>query len=386
MSKICFITSSRADYGLMMRLMKFIKYDKNLKLQLIVTGSHLSYAHGQTYKEILKDGFSIDRKCNLKIKNYKPNDICNYIGLTTKKISKEINELKPNLIVLLGDRYEIFAAASAALVHRVPICHLHGGEVTSGSIDDSFRHSITKMSNIHFVSNKFYRKRIIQLGENPKSIFVVGGFGVDLIKNIKFLKKKDIEKKLNFRFMKKNLLVAYHPETIDRKKTIRDFSEILKSLNKFKDIQIIFTSANADVDGDIINRMIKNFVYKNKSHACIFKSMGQINYLSTLRLVDGIIGNSSSGILEAPTFSKPTINIGKRQDGRLKAKSVINTAPKSKNIIKSIKKIYSIQFKNNLLNVKNPYGCMGASIKTFKVLKKIEYRKFNDKTFFDIYK
>lgn len=384
MKKICFISSSRADYGLMMNLMKLVKNEQRFKFQLIVTGTHLSYQHGETYKEILNDGFSIDRKINLNIKKYNPNDICKYMGLTIQKISNEINELKPDLIILLGDRYEIFAATSAALVNRIPICHLHGGELTTGSIDDSLRHSITKMSNLHFVSNYNYKKRVRQLGENPKNIYVVGGFGIDLIKNTKFLTKKEIENKLNFKFKKNNLLVVYHPETANRKNLIRDFSELLKSLDKFENIQIIFTNANADVDGDIINKMIKNYVKNNKSRACVFSSMGQVNYLSTLKLVDAIIGNSSSGILEAPYLNKPTINIGKRQNGRLRAKTILDVPPKSKFIINSIKKIYSKKFKNKLLKDKNPYGTSGASFKAFKVLKKIKNRKFNEKTFFDI--
>ncbi len=384
MKKICFISGSRADYGLMSNLMKLVKKDQNLFLQLIVTGSHLSKKHGTTYKEILKDNLNIDAKINLRIQNDKPEDICRYISLATKKISKKISFLKPDIIVLLGDRYEIFAAAAAALVHQIPICHLHGGEVTKGSIDESFRHSITKMSNLHFVSNLKYKTRVKQLGENPKNIFVVGGFGTDLIKTTKLISKKEIETNLKFKFKKKNLLVTYHPETTNRKNLKKDFSEVLKSLKKFNDIQIIFTKANVDVDGNIINKMISNFVKNNKSRSHVFSSMGQINYLSTLKIVDGILGNSSSGILEAPTFKTSTINIGSRQKGRIKAISVIDIPAKSKYIIEALKKIYSKKFKKMIIKTQSPYGLGGASLKAIKILKNTKIDKLNEKIFFDI--
>ena len=386
MKKICFISGSRADYGLMMNLMKLVKKESNLSLQLIATGTHLSVKHGLTYKEFSKDNLSIDAKINLLIKDDKPKDICRYISLATNKISIQLSFLKPDLIVLLGDRYEIFAASTAALVHQIPICHLHGGEVTMGSIDDSFRHSITKMSNLHFVSNLEYKKRVKQLGEDPKNIFIVGGFGVDLIKKTKFLLKKDIEANLQFKFKKKNLLVTFHPETTNRKNPVKDFSEVLKSLKKFEDIQIIFTKANADVNGNIVNKMINDFVKNNEVRSCVFGSMGQINYLSTLKLVDGILGNSSSGILETPTFKKPTINIGNRQKGRIKAISVLDVPAKSEYIVEAIKKIYSKNFKKMLPKTKNPYGSGGASLKAIKILKKEILNKFNEKKFFDIKK
>lgn len=384
MKKICFISGSRADYGLMTNLMKLIKKEKNLLLQLIVTGTHLSSQHGYTYREILKDNFSIDARVDLKIRNYKPYDICKYMGLAIDKISKNLKYLKPDLVVLLGDRYEIFAAASASLIHQIPICHIHGGEITEGSVDDSLRHAITKMSNLHFVSSAVYKKRVNQLGENPKNIFVVGGFGVDLIKKTKLISKEKVEKSLGFRFKNKNLLVSYHPETTNSKNLVKDFSEVLSSLEKFNDIQVIFTKSNADVDGNLVNRMINNFVIKNKLRSCFFDSMGQVNYLSTLNLVDGILGNSSSGILEAPTFNKPTINIGNRQKGRLKAKSVIDVPAKAKLIEKAIKKIYSLKMKQTLHKNINPYGFGGASNKTIKILKKIKIDKLNKNFFFDI--
>lgn len=384
MKKICFISGSRADYGLMKNFMRLVKRDKNLLLQLIVTGTHLSPYHGYTYKEILKDNLSIDAKVDLEITKDRPSDICKYTSSAINGISKKLKYLRPDLIVILGDRYEIFAATSAALIHQIPICHLHGGEITTGSIDDSFRHAITKMSNLHFVSNQVYKKRVKQLGEDPKNIFVVGGFGVDLIKKTKLISKHAIEKNLGFKFKKKNLLVSYHPETTNKKNLIKNFSEILISLEKFKDIQLIFTKSNADVDGNIINKMIRKFVRKNKSRSCFFNSMGQTNYLSTLNLVDGILGNSSSGILEAPTFNKTTINIGDRQKGRLRAKSILDVPAKSKSINEAIKRMYNLKFKKNKYKNTNPYGSGGASNKAIKILKKIKINKLKKDSFFDI--
>ena len=260
MKKICFITGSRADYGLLTPLMTYIKKDKNFILQLIVTGTHLSKKHSFTIKEIIKDKFKINYSVNINVKGYKREDICKSMSIAIKNISLKLKVLKPDLIILLGDRYEIFSACSAAFVHQIPICHLHGGELTRGSIDDGFRHSITKMSNVHFVSNNKYAERVKQLGENPKNIYVVGGFGVDLIKKTKLLKKNELEKKLNFKFGSKNFLVTYHPETTSINNPKKDFDQILKALKRFKDIKIIFTKSNVDFKGYIINQMIDKFV------------------------------------------------------------------------------------------------------------------------------
>ena len=386
--KICFITGSRADYGLLSNLMGLVKNERKFQFQLIVTGSHLSKSHGLTYKEIIKDKFKINYLINLGInkKNNKPENVCNSMSSAIKKISEKLKFLKPDLIILLGDRYEIFAACAAAHVHQIPICHLHGGELTRGSIDDSFRHSITKMSNIHLVANKKYANRVKQLGENPKNIFIVGGFGVDLIKKIKLLKKEKIENNLGFKFGKKNLLVTFHPETVTNSNSKNDFLQILKAINKFKDIKIIFTKSNADANSAIINKMIDKFSTKNKSRCVAFISMGQLNYISTLNVVDGVLGNSSSGLMEVPTFKKATINVGYRQMDRMKASSVIDVKPSSKQIIKAIKKIYSNNFKKMLYKSKNPYGKGGASLKAIKILKKKFFNKFNEKKFFDIKK
>ena len=383
MKKICFITGSRADYGLLAPLMMLIKKDKNFIFQLIATGTHLSNKHNFTFKEIIKDKFKINYSVNINVKGQKHEDICKSMSIATKSISLKLKALKPDLIILLGDRYEIFSACSAAFVHQIPICHLHGGELTRGSIDDGFRHSITKMSNLHLVSNKRYADRVKQLGENPKNIYVVGGFGVDAIKKTKLLKRNELEKKLGFKFGQKNLLVTYHPETISNNNPKKDFGQILKALERFNDIKVIFTKSNADLKGYIINQMIDKFVKRNKSKYYSITSMGQQNYLSTLSYIDAVVGNSSSGLLEAPTFKKATINIGSRQKDRMKASSVIDVEPSYKNILKAIKKTYSVKFKTILKKTLNPYGSGGASKKTYKILKKIKINQLKKGKFFE---
>ena len=384
MKKVCFISGSRSDYGLLMPLMKLIKKDKNFIFQLIVTGTHLSKRHNSTFKEIIKDKFKINYLININVKGQKKEDICKSMSIATKNISFKLKLLKPDLIILLGDRYEIFSACSAAFVHQIPICHLHGGELTRGSIDDGFRHSITKMSNLHLVSTEKYSKRVKQLGENPKNIYVVGGFGVDTIKKTKLLKRDELERKLGFRLGPKNILVTYHPETVFNSNPKKDFGEILKALKKHSDIKVIFTKSNADLNGFVINKMIDEFVQSNNSKYHCISSMGQQNYLSTLNYIDMVIGNSSSGLLEVPSFKKATINIGTRQKDRMKASSVIDVTPKFKDISKAIKKAYSEEFKKILKKTINPYGSGGASKKTYKILKKLKMKKLIKGKFFEI--
>ena len=384
MKKVCFISGSRSDYGLLMPLMNLIKKDKNFIFQLIVTGTHLSERHNSTFKEIIKDKFKINYLININVKGQKKEDICKSMSIATKNISFKLKLLKPDLIILLGDRYEIFSACSAAFVHQIPICHLHGGELTRGSIDDGFRHSITKMSNLHLVSTEKYSKRVKQLGENPKNIYVVGGFGVDTIKKTKLLKRDELEKKLGFRLGPKNILVTYHPETVFNSNPKKDFGEILKALKKHSDIKVIFTKSNADLNGYVINKMIDKFVQSNNSKYHCISSMGQQNYLSTLNYIDMVIGNSSSGLLEVPSFKKATINIGTRQKDRMKASSVIDVKPKFKDITKAIKKAYSGEFKKILKKTINPYGSGGASKKTYKILKKLKMKQLIKGKFFEI--
>ena len=306
--KICIITGTRAEYGLLKKLMHGIKKNKFFQLKIIVTGMHLSKKFGLTYKEIESDGFKIDKKININIKSDTAESIVNSINLGQSGFVKIYKKLKPDLVLVLGDRYEIFAAVTAACFSRIPVAHLHGGEATQGLVDEALRHSITKMSHFHFVAAKEYKNRVIQLGENPKNVYEVGGLGVDNIKNLKLFSKKNLEKELKFKFNKKNLLINFHPETLSSFSSKKQFKEILSSLSSLKDTNLIFTMPNSDWDGRIIFRMIKKFVKKNKN-AFSFISLGQLRFFSCLKYIDGMIGNSSSGLLELPTFKKVTINI-----------------------------------------------------------------------------
>ena len=256
--------------------------------------------------------------------------------------------------------------------------------MTRGSIDDSIRHSITKMSHLHLVANKQYLKRVAQLGENPKNIYCVGGFGVDLINKTKLLKKKQIEEELNFKFGKKNLLVTFHPETVGKNLTKEIFNEILKALNHFKEINIIFTQNNPDIYSRLISKMIKKFVKQNKKRCCFLKSMGYVNYLSTLKNVDGVIGNSSSGLLEAPSLKVGTVNIGDRQKDRLKASSVIDCKPNKNQIIRSINKLYSTKFMKKVKKTRNPYGQGGAIEKSYNIIKNLNFKNLTKKKFYNL--
>jgi GDP/UDP-N,N'-diacetylbacillosamine 2-epimerase (hydrolysing) len=383
--KICFITGTRAEYGLLRQLILSTSKDKSLISQIIVTGSHLSRDHGLTYKEIEADGLVITNKVNLKIKSDSSQEIINSMSEGLKGFSKALSILKPDLVIILGDRYEIFAAASTAMILNIPIAHIHGGETTEGAYDEAMRHSITKMSHLHFVAAPEYQKRVHQLGENSKNIFLVGGLGVDAMHSLSLLNKGDLEKSLNYKFGKKNLLITLHPETLEKKQTSKDqINELLSALEEVKDTKFIFTLPNADTNNRKITKMIEKFHAEHPSVSMVFPSLGQLRFLSTLKFIDGIVGNSSSGLTEAPSFKIGTINLGDRQTGRLKAKSVIDSNFEKKNILKSIKTLYTKSFQRNLSSVVNPYGNPGASKKILKTIKEISLENILKKKFYDL--
>jgi len=382
-SKICVITGSRAEYGLLRLTMEKIKNEPDLILQTVVTGMHLSTKYGATFKEIVSDGFLIDRKIDTLVSDDSFQGISESIGLGISKFSEVLNELKPDLVVILGDRFEIFAAVVAAHIGLFPVAHIHGGEITEGAFDDSFRHSITKMSQLHFVANKESARRVIQLGEQPKSVFVVGGLGVDAISKLKLLSKFEVESKLNFKFRSKNLLVTFHPVTLENSTAVNQVKELLLALSTLNDIGLIFTLSNADTDGESISRLIKEFA-SNRQNARVFTSMGQLLYFSCMPFVDGVIGNSSSGILEVPSFKKGTINIGDRQRGRTQARSVINCEPSQQDILKAIKILYSKKFAEKLHHAHNPYGPEGASDKIVNIIRNRNFDDSVKKFFYDI--
>ena len=330
--KICIVTGTRAEYGLLFWLMKEIQAADGLQLQIIVTGAHLSSEFGLTSKQIESDGFVINKKVDMLLSSDTEVGITKSMGLGMIGFADALNDLNPDLMVLLGDRYEIFVAASAATVARICIAHIHGGETTEGAFDESFRHSITKMSHVHFTSTDKYRNRVIQLGEHPNRVFNVGAAGIDNIVRLQLLNKSQFQKEINFQLGKKNVLVTYHPVTLENRTAENQFQALLDVLAQEKTLKIIFTKANSDTNGRIINNMIDDFVTKYKDQSISFASMGQLRYLSALQFIDGVIGNSSSGLLEVPSFKIGTINIGDRQLGRIKADSVIDWKPNQKSI------------------------------------------------------
>ena len=384
MKKICVITGSRAEYGLLFFLIKRIKKDKNLNLQLIVTGSHLSKEFGYTFNQIKSDGFNIDVKIPLDLSKDTHLSLTNASSKIIKDMGKAYKKLTPDLVILLGDRYEILASATAATLFQLPIAHIHGGEITRGSMDDSMRHAISKLAHLHLVSHINYKKRLIQMGENSKNIFVVGSLGIEGVNSLDLLSKDKLEKDLNFTFGKKNLMVTFHPETSGTSKIVEAIKNLFKALENFHDIKVIFTYPNSDIGSNEIKKLIHNYVSKNIDRAEVFNSLGQKKYFSTLSIVDGLIGNSSSGIIEAPSLKKGTINIGNRQDGRIQATSIINSSYSYNSIVKSINKLYSKSFKKIIKAVKNPLDKGQSSKKCFDAIKNKKIYKINNKIFFDI--
>jgi GDP/UDP-N,N'-diacetylbacillosamine 2-epimerase (hydrolysing) len=377
------VTGSRADYGLLKRLMKLIDSDPEMKLQIIVTGSHLSSKHGLTYKEIEEDGFQIGFKIDIIENIIDAQSTARAMSKAQNEITKILIEIKPDLMVVLGDRYEILSAVISALLSGVPVAHIHGGEVTTGAFDDAIRNAITKMSHLHFTATEISKNRVIQMGEIPSNTFNFGGLGVDALQSFNFLSQEEVEKNLEKKFGKKNLLVTYHPETISKKSASEQIQILLDALSLNKDINLVFTGVNTDPGSDEISRAINEFVQSN-SNAKYYPSLGQSLYLSTLLYCDGVVGNSSSGILEVPTLKKATINIGNRQLGREMAESVINCELESSTIAKSIDEIYSENFKVVLSKVSNPYGRGGASLKIFEEIKKSDLSNLVVKSFHDL--
>lgn len=369
MKKICVVTGTRAEYGLLRPLIKGIKEDDGLQLQLVVTGMHLSPEFGLTYKEIEEDGFVIDEKVEMLLSSDTAVGISKSIGLAMIGFADAFERLKPNMVIVLGDRYEIFAVASTAMISRIPIAHIHGGETTEGAIDEAIRHSITKMSYLHFTSTEEYRQRVIQLGENPERVFNVGAIGIESIKTLKLLEKDELEESISFKIDANIALVTFHPVTLENSTSKDQFQELLNALDKFSGLKVIFTKANSDTDGRIINFMIDEYVNNNEDKAIAFTSMGQLRYLSAMKYIDIVIGNSSSGIIEAPSFNVPTINIGDRQKGRIQSETIINCQPVENEIYEAIKLGLSTKFKEKIKDTINPYGNGNVSQKILYIIK-----------------
>lgn len=369
MKRIGIMTGTRAEYGLLKSLMQEINKDNDLELYLIVSGMHLSPEFGMTYKEIEEDGFEINAKVEMLLSSDSPAGISKSIGLGVIGFADEFQRADLDMLILLGDRYEALSAAICALVMRIPIAHLHGGELTEGAIDEGIRHSITKMSYLHFTSTEQYRNRVIQLGENPERVFYVGALGVENIKKINLMTKEELERSIRFEIDENTVIVTYHPVTLENNTVEEQFLNLLEVLDRNPKIRMIFTKANADTNGRIVNELIDKYAAQNSERACAFMSLGQKRYLSALKYCRIVIGNSSSGIIEAPSFGKPIINIGDRQKGRICADSVINCGYTQQEIQQAMETALTEEFENKARNCRNPYEKENTAANIISVIK-----------------
>jgi len=389
MRKICVFTGTRAEYGLLKPLMDEIVKDDSLRLQLLVSGMHLSPEFGLTYKVIENDGFVIDEKVEILLSADTPSGISKSMGLGLVGYADALSRLAPDLAVILGDRFECLAMACACLNARTPIAHIHGGETTLGAVDEAFRHCITKMGHLHFTSTEEYRRRVIQLGEHPDRVFNVGAVGIENIRNMALLNRQELEKEIGFDLGERYFLVTFHPVTLEKATAEVQFKNLLSALDKSTSAaagreKIIFTKANADTDGRIINRLIDEYVAMNPAKAIAFTSMGQLKYLSAMQHCAAVVGNSSSGIVEAPSIKALTLNIGDRQKGRVRAKSVIDCEPEIESIEKALKKALSPDFVDSLQDLINPYEKSGAAQAILDVLKGSDLENIIKKEFYDL--
>ncbi|MCA9017457.1 MAG: UDP-N-acetylglucosamine 2-epimerase (hydrolyzing) [Planctomycetaceae bacterium] len=381
---VCLVTGSRAEYGLLKPLIDEINSDSSFTLQLLVTGSHLSPEFGLTYQEIEADGYTIDEKVEVVMSSDTPVGICKSMGLGLISFSEAFARLRPELVIVLGDRYEIFSAVSAAHISRIPVAHLHGGEVTEGAFDDALRHSITKMSHFHFTSTEAYRNRVIQLGESPDRVFNVGAIGLDNIMRLSLLSREEFEVSIDLKLNRHNLLCTFHPVTLEANTAAQQVQNLLNVLEHLEDTNIIFTKTNADTDGRIINQLIDEFVQKDVRRFKAYMSLGQLRYLSGMKYVDAVIGNSSSGIIEAPSFGIGTINIGNRQTGRIKAESVIDCEPTEIGIATAFKTLYSPEFELVRKNTTNPYGDGQTAKRIVNHMRERCFSQTTQKKFYDL--
>ncbi len=382
--KICVVTGTRAEYGLLYRLIQEIKDDPDLELQLVATGMHLSPEFGLTYRTIEADGFTIDAKVETLLSSDTPVGMAKSIGLGVIGFADAFARLQPDILVVLGDRYEIFAAAQAAMTARIFIAHIHGGETTAGAMDEAMRHAITKMSHFHFTAAAAYRQRVIQLGELPERVLNYGAPGLDNLTKIHLLDRDELEKAIDFQLGALSFLVTYHPVTLSAAGPETPFRALVAALDHFPEAKIIFTKANADACGRIINQGIEAYAARNPARVKVFASMGQLLYLSAMRHVDAVVGNSSSGLIEAPVLKKTAVNLGERQRGRLRADSVIDCEENEQAIVAALEKGLSPEFKSRLENIVSPYGQGDASVKIKEYLKKVSLHNVLMKPFYDV--
>lgn len=385
MRKICVITGTRAEYGLLKCLLEDIQVDGDLELQIISTGTHLSPEFGLTNQQIIDDGFSVNKKIEILLSSDTPVGVNKSMGLAQISFGEAFDELKPDIVVVLGDRYELIPIVSAANISRIPVAHLSGGELTEGAIDELIRHAVTKLSQLHFTAMEEYSQRVIQMGELPERVFTVGEVGLDNLLRMHLMSREEFESSIDCQLKERNVLFTYHPETTQGLEEIKsNFSEILAGLDALENTLIIFTKSNADVGGRLINKMIDVYVTENSDKSIAFTSLGQFRYLSALQYVDAVVGNSSSGIVEAPSFKVASINIGDRQKGRVRAISTIDVGVNRKEIVEAFNSIYTPNFLSILTSTINPYGQGNSSQKVVDVLKSIDLKPLKSKKFHDV--
>lgn len=383
MKRLCVVTGSRAEYGLLTPVIRKAMADPDIKLQMVVTGAHMDSRFGSPYRDMELDGITIDETVEMNLASDTSYGICKSMGLELIGISKAYERLKPDMILLLGDRYEIFTAASAAAICRIPIAHIHGGELTRGAFDDCMRHGITKMSYLHFTSTMEYRKRVIQLGEAPERVFYVGALGVERLKELSFLSKKELEESLNLSLGSELALITFHPATLESKSVEEQIKPLFQALDSLPSLFAIFTGSNSDTGGSRINELAADYAKCYPERAAFFTSLGSLRYLSLMSHCQVVIGNSSSGIIEAPSLKVPTVNIGTRQMGRVMADSVINCDNTYDSILSAIHKAKEVDWVNSSLH--NPYECPSTSGRIISEIKKAFQNGIQlEKEFFDI--
>lgn len=368
MKKICVLTATRAEYGLLKPIIKKLKKVPEFDVRVAVTGAHLSPEFGLTYQEIEQDGIKIDEKIEILLSADTPGAISKSMGLAMIGFADYFKRVEPDMLVVLGDRYETLAVCCSAMNQRIPIAHLYGGETTEGAVDECIRHAITKLSYLHFTSTEIYRNRVIQLGEEPSRVFTVGAIGIENIKNEKLLTKNELERELDFKLDKPYGLITFHPVTLESDNAAKQFRGLLDACEKFENMNFIFTKANADEEGRIINNLIDEYV-KIHENAAGFDSLGLTRYLSAMKYCNMVIGNSSSGLIEAPSFGVPTVNIGDRQKSRLQSDSVINCPSISKKIVEAITVALTDEYVQKAKKTVNPYG---DGYTSDKIIKRIE--------------
>ena len=379
--KVCIFTGTRAEYGLLYWLIKDISSHQDLSLQLLVSGMHLSPEFGGTSRIIEEDGFHIDEKIEMLLSSDSPRGTAKSIGVGIIGYADALDRLRPDLIIVLGDRFEALAIAQTAMIMRIPVFHIHGGEITEGAYDDAIRHAITKLSYFHFTSAEVHRRRVIQLGETPERVINVGAIGLDHVNRSELLSKQDLSYSLGFSIDSPFFIVTYHPVTAGDESSVTCFENIIKALNKFQKYKVIISYPNSDDGGRAIIPLIESFSRENRGRILALKSFGHIRYLSALKYCSVVIGNSSSGIIEAPSFQVPTVNVGVRQKGRLAAKSVFNVGTELENIVTGIKNALKAYGSSSLLPIENPYGSGNASKKIIQVIEKFDSQK--SKSFYD---